>query len=230
MPEAIQRHLEQGLNHDLSRVRIHDDAEADGLAKGVNAIAFTTGTDIFFQSGKFSPNTQSGLELLAHEVTHTVQQSQGRVGPGVDPDAGLEAEARSMGRALAQTGQTTRPATLRKAGSTAAPPRMSTVQRRATPTSSAPTAEQHVAAFKAKLKQAALKTLSQNEQRLLGRQKVMARTSPDNPAWTALHLVAQKNAQIERTWQSLVAAVEKQVLAAGSDAVRPLMNPALRMR
>ncbi len=101
LPEAIQRHLEQGLNHDLSRVRIHDDAEADTLAKGVNALAFTTGSDIFFQSGKFNPNSQSGLELLAHEVTHTVQQSQGRVGPGVDPDAGLESEARSMGAKLA---------------------------------------------------------------------------------------------------------------------------------
>ena len=104
LPEAIQRHLEQGLNHDLSRVRIHDDAEADKLAKGVNAVAFTTGTDIFFQSGKFNPNTQTGLELLAHEVTHTVQQSQGRVGRGIDPDAGLEAEARSVGARLAQSG------------------------------------------------------------------------------------------------------------------------------
>ncbi|WP_343757303.1 DUF4157 domain-containing protein [Deinococcus depolymerans] len=104
LPEAIQRHLEQGLNHDLSRVRIHDDAEADKLAKGVNATAFTTGTDIFFQAGQFNPNTQSGLELLAHEVTHTVQQSQGRVGRGIDPDAGLEAEARSMGARLAQSG------------------------------------------------------------------------------------------------------------------------------
>ncbi|MFC6661455.1 eCIS core domain-containing protein [Deinococcus multiflagellatus] len=103
LPEAIQRHLEQGLNHDLSRVRIHDDAEADRLAKGVNALAFTTGSDIFFQSGRFNPNSQSGLELLAHEVTHTVQQSQGRVGPGVDPDAGLEAEARTMGAKLAAT-------------------------------------------------------------------------------------------------------------------------------
>lgn len=104
LPEAIQRHLEQGLNHDLSRVRIHDDAEADKLAKGVNAIAFTTGTDIFFQAGRFNPNTQSGLELLAHEVTHTVQQSQGRVGTGIDPDAGLESEARRMGAQLAGAG------------------------------------------------------------------------------------------------------------------------------
>jgi hypothetical protein len=100
LPAVIQRHLEQGLNHDLSRVRIHDDAEADKLSRKVNALAFTTGTDIFFQSGHFKPNTQSGLELLAHEVTHTVQQSQGKVGTGIDPDAGLEAEARTMGRTL----------------------------------------------------------------------------------------------------------------------------------
>ncbi len=102
LPAAVQRHLEQGLNHDLSRVRIHDDAEADKLAKGVNAVAFTTGTDIYFRSGTFNPNTKSGLELLAHEVTHTVQQAQGKVGKGIDPDAGLEAEARSMGSKLAR--------------------------------------------------------------------------------------------------------------------------------
>ncbi|MFC6751860.1 DUF4157 domain-containing protein [Deinococcus aquaticus] len=83
-------------------MRIHDDAEADKLAKGVNAVAFTTGADIFFRAGHFNPNTQSGLELLAHEVTHTVQQSQGRVGSGIDPDAGLEVEARAMGAKLAR--------------------------------------------------------------------------------------------------------------------------------
>lgn len=102
LPTAVQRHLEQGLNHDLSRVRIHDDAEADKLAKGVNSVAFTTGTDIFFRQGTFNPNTQTGLELLAHEVTHTVQQSRGQVGQGVDPDAGLEQEARQMGQKLSR--------------------------------------------------------------------------------------------------------------------------------
>lgn len=102
LPEAIQRHLEQGLNHDLSAVRIHDDAEADKLAKKVNAVAFTTGTDIYFQTGKFNPNSQSGLELLAHEATHTVQQSKGQVGKGIDPDAGLESEARAIGRRISQ--------------------------------------------------------------------------------------------------------------------------------
>lgn len=102
LPEAVQRHLEQGLNHDLSGVRIHDDAEADKMAKGVNAIAFTTGKDIFFQSGKFNPNTQTGLELLAHEVTHTVQQSKGQVGPGIDPSSSHETQAQDMGRKLSQ--------------------------------------------------------------------------------------------------------------------------------
>lgn len=101
LPEAVQRHLEQGLNHDLSGVRIHDDAEADKLAKGMNAIAFTTGKDIYFQSGKFNPNTQAGIELLAHEVTHTVQQSKGQVGKGIDPSASHETEAQDMGRKLA---------------------------------------------------------------------------------------------------------------------------------
>lgn len=103
LPKAVRRHLEQGLNHDLSRVRIHDDTEADKLAKGVNAVAFTTGADIFFRAGQYDPNTQTGLELLAHEVTHTVQQSQGRVGTGIDPDAGLETEARATGARFART-------------------------------------------------------------------------------------------------------------------------------
>ena len=100
LPEAIQRHLEQGLNYDLSAVRIHDDAEADKLASKVNAVAFTTGQDIYFRSGKFNPNSQSGLELLAHEVTHTVQQARGEVGPGLDPSPAKETEARETGKRL----------------------------------------------------------------------------------------------------------------------------------
>lgn len=100
LPENIQRHLEHGLNHDLSRVRIHDDAEADTLARKVNAVAFTSGQDVYFQSGKYQPNTQSGLELLAHEVTHTVQQARGEVGSGLDPSASKETEARETGKRL----------------------------------------------------------------------------------------------------------------------------------
>jgi len=102
LPEAVKKHLELGLNANLSRVRIHDDAEADLLSRGVAAVAFTSGQDIFFRAGMYQPNTQTGLELLAHEVTHTVQQAQGQVGPGIDPDAGLEQQAQTMGARLAR--------------------------------------------------------------------------------------------------------------------------------
>ena len=101
LPETVQRHLEAGLNFELSNVRIHDDAEADLLARKMHAVAFTTGQDIYFQKDKFNPNTQSGLELIAHEVTHVKQQASGQVGKGVDPDAGLETEARRFGQQFA---------------------------------------------------------------------------------------------------------------------------------
>ncbi|WP_456829906.1 eCIS core domain-containing protein [Deinococcus sp. UYEF24] len=97
LPASVQRQLEAGLNHDLSGVRIHTDGEADLLSKKVNAVAFTTGQDIYFQSGRFDPNSRTGIELLAHEATHAVQQSRGQVGKGIDPDAGLESEARQFG-------------------------------------------------------------------------------------------------------------------------------------
>ncbi|ADV68449.1 hypothetical protein Deima_2820 [Deinococcus maricopensis DSM 21211] len=104
LPASVQRHLEAGLNADLSRVRVHTDGEADTLSKSVNAVAFTSGQDIYFQNGRYDPHSPSGLELLAHEATHTVQQAQGRVAPGLDPDAGLEQEAQTMGAQLAANG------------------------------------------------------------------------------------------------------------------------------
>ncbi|WP_148234928.1 eCIS core domain-containing protein [Deinococcus maricopensis] len=102
LPDDVRRHLELGLNADLSRVRVHTDTAAHTLSKSVHALAFTSGNDIFFRTGTYTPNTRSGLELLAHEVTHTVQQAQGRVTPGIDPDASLETEARDAGARLAQ--------------------------------------------------------------------------------------------------------------------------------
>jgi hypothetical protein len=67
--------LEQGLGTNLSAVRVHTDSEADRLARSVNSLAFTTGPDIFFRSGMYSPSTQEGMHLLAHESTHTIQQT-----------------------------------------------------------------------------------------------------------------------------------------------------------
>lgn len=75
----VQRQLETGLGEALSGVRVHTDATADALARSVQAVAFTTGRDIFFQQGAYHPETPQGLQILAHEATHTVQQSRGPV-------------------------------------------------------------------------------------------------------------------------------------------------------
>jgi Domain of unknown function (DUF4157)/DNA/RNA non-specific endonuclease len=101
LPTNVRPQLEAGLNVNLEAVRVHTDAEADLLAKSVNAIAFTTGKDIFFSSGSYQPNTKSGYELIAHEVTHTVQQSQNQVSSGVDPSPSLERDAQARGAELA---------------------------------------------------------------------------------------------------------------------------------
>ncbi len=75
----VQRTLESGLGANMSNVNVHTDSEADHLARSVDSVAFTTGSDIFFRSGAYNPGTSEGMHLLAHEATHTVQQAQGPV-------------------------------------------------------------------------------------------------------------------------------------------------------
>ncbi|PSB19145.1 DUF4157 domain-containing protein [Phormidesmis priestleyi ULC007] len=76
---GIQQHLEQSLGADLSSVQIHTNREADRLSRSVNAIAFTTGQDIFFSAGSYNPRSSEGQQLIAHEVVHTMQQANGAV-------------------------------------------------------------------------------------------------------------------------------------------------------
>jgi hypothetical protein len=73
---AVQRStLEAGLGTSLSGVRLHTGSPAAELASSVSAKAFTVGQDVYFGQGEYRPDSQSGYHLLAHEVTHTVQQS-----------------------------------------------------------------------------------------------------------------------------------------------------------
>jgi hypothetical protein len=65
---------------------VHADSEADHLSRSLEAVAFTSGTDIFFSSGSYNPDSQQGQHLLAHEVAHTVQQAQGPVAGTVATD------------------------------------------------------------------------------------------------------------------------------------------------
>jgi Domain of unknown function (DUF4157) len=86
-PQA-QARLEAGLGDDLADVRVHTDTEAAELASAVDAVAFTSGRDIFFGPGSYQPDTRAGLELLAHEAAHTVQQASGPVA-GTPADGGV---------------------------------------------------------------------------------------------------------------------------------------------
>lgn len=72
---SIREPMEQAFGADFSGVNIHHDAKSDQLSRSIQAQAFTTGQDIFFQSGKYDPNSSEGQRLLAHELTHVVQQS-----------------------------------------------------------------------------------------------------------------------------------------------------------
>ncbi len=62
---------------DFSNVKIHTDNQAAQLNKDLNAKAFTVGNDIYFNEGQYQPNSSSGKQLLAHELTHTLQQTKG---------------------------------------------------------------------------------------------------------------------------------------------------------
>jgi hypothetical protein len=62
------------LGDSLDDVRVHTDDQANALASSVSARAFTTGADVYFAKGEYSPGSSDGQELLAHELTHVVQQ------------------------------------------------------------------------------------------------------------------------------------------------------------
>src|ERR1051325_4202824 len=78
LAEGTRTLIESRLGADLDDVRIHTDSQAAASAERLNANAFTTGRDIYFASGQYSPGSTSGQRLLAHELTHTMQQREGR--------------------------------------------------------------------------------------------------------------------------------------------------------
>jgi hypothetical protein len=71
----VREPLEQAFGTDFSRVRIHTDENADRLNHSIRSVAFTTGKDIFFKQGAYQPRSRKGQTLLAHELTHILQQN-----------------------------------------------------------------------------------------------------------------------------------------------------------
>lgn len=76
LPSSARVFFESRFGADFGDVRLHTDSRAADTAKSINARAFTVGSDIAFGSGQYSPDSSSGRSLLAHELTHVVQQGQ----------------------------------------------------------------------------------------------------------------------------------------------------------
>jgi hypothetical protein len=75
----VRTDMEGRLGSDFGDVRVHDDSAAHESAKGVNAHAYTVGSNIVFQRDKYDPSSADGRTMLAHELTHVVQQRSGPV-------------------------------------------------------------------------------------------------------------------------------------------------------
>lgn len=102
--------FEPRFGHDFGRVRVHADAKAAESARAVGALAYTVGRDVVFGADRYAPRTSTGRQLLAHELTHVVQQRDVSGTSSLDrltldrPDSAQEAEARRVGAALAPGG------------------------------------------------------------------------------------------------------------------------------
>ena len=74
LPTSVRSFFEPRFGVDFSHVRVHTDSTAARLSRQLNAEAFTYGRDIYFGEGRYNPSTASGKRLLAHELTHVMQQ------------------------------------------------------------------------------------------------------------------------------------------------------------
>jgi hypothetical protein len=83
LESTLRQDMEQRFSYDFSRVRVHSGATAEQSARDVSARAYTVGQDIVFGTGRFAPAIHEGRKLIAHELTHVVQQSGAA---GIRPD------------------------------------------------------------------------------------------------------------------------------------------------
>src|ERR1044072_3399556 len=80
LPDGLLSRMEKSFGADFSGVRVHADSESDTLNHSLHARAFTTGHELFFRRGEYNPDNRRGQELIAHELTHVIQQNGGRSG------------------------------------------------------------------------------------------------------------------------------------------------------
>ena len=107
---ASRTFFERRFGHDFSRVKVHNDTRAHASARAVHAAAYTVGTDITFGAGQYQPGTVAGKQLLAHELTHVVQQKHATAVPQAGglklgaPAGAAEQEASQIADTIGQQG------------------------------------------------------------------------------------------------------------------------------
>jgi hypothetical protein len=84
--------MQQYLGHDLGGVRVHTGSRAAASARAVDALAYTVGQDVVFGEGQYQPATPTGGQLLAHELTHVLQQQNTPEKPSLAPSSALDAD------------------------------------------------------------------------------------------------------------------------------------------
>ena len=113
---ALRQDMEQRFGYDFSRVRVHSGLAAEQSALDVNSNAYTVGKNIVFRAGQYTPGTQDGRRLIAHELTHVVQQSgsdgihvgQSNENRGLSPISQQSASDRIARKTLTDLPETTR--------------------------------------------------------------------------------------------------------------------------
>ncbi|MCK5317901.1 MAG: DUF4157 domain-containing protein, partial [Anaerolineales bacterium] len=109
LAESERAFYEPRFGYDFSRVRLHNSPEATQMARAMNAKAFTSGQDIVFGVGQYIPETSTGKKLIAHELTHVVQQSGNEVRPKLTVNALKYRYEQKVGRVPQENRRTLRP-------------------------------------------------------------------------------------------------------------------------
>src|SRR5262245_22562140 len=109
LENKVRERMEGKFGHDFSKVRIHTGGEADRCATGLNSLAYTFGDDVVFADNQFDPNSRSGERLLAHELSHVVQQGGRSMAQDTDvlvskPGDASEVEAEAAAETVASGG------------------------------------------------------------------------------------------------------------------------------
>ena len=105
LDEATRSRMEPTFGADFSNVRIHTDRKATQLSQDLGAQAFTHGSDIYFNTDKYDPESRGGQHLLAHELTHTIQQGESKIRKQSLESEGKVSELENKYSNIAQSGE-----------------------------------------------------------------------------------------------------------------------------